>query len=148
MKKIVYILAAALTVCACGTSRQLATDTSGDEEVNIGYGTTKRKNATTSISSLKVKQGSGYSNIYDYIQGKFAGVDVDGTTIRIRGERSILGGNDPLFIVDGVEVNDIGDISPDEVQSIDVLKDASSTAIYGSRGANGVILITTRKNND
>ena len=74
-----------------------------------------------------------------------AGLEVNGTTLRIRGDRSILGSNEPLILVDGVVTDDIGYITPDEVERIDVLKDASSTAIYGSRGANGVILITTRK---
>ena len=74
-----------------------------------------------------------------------AGVEVVGTSIRIRGERSINSSNEPLIIVDGMETSDISDISPEEVQTIDVLKDASTTALYGSRGANGVILITTRR---
>ncbi|MBQ5581751.1 MAG: TonB-dependent receptor plug domain-containing protein, partial [Bacteroidales bacterium] len=91
---------------------------------------------------------TGYSNIYEYIQGRVAGVEVRGSEIRIRGERSILGDNSPLFIVDGMVVDDIGFISPDHISRIDVLKDASSTAIYGARGANGVIIITTRKTND
>jgi len=72
-------------------------------------------------------------------------VEVNGTSIRIRGERSILGNNEPLILVDGMVTDDISHISPEEVDRIDVLKDASSTAIYGSRGANGVILITTRR---
>ena len=76
-----------------------------------------------------------------------AGVEVVGTSIRIRGDHSINSSNEPLLIVDGMEVSDISDLSPDEVETIDVLKDAATTALYGSRGANGVILITTRHSN-
>ena len=119
-----------------------------EEFIDIGYGQIRKENSASAASSLDIPQGSGYSNIYDYIKGRVAGVTVNGTTIRIRGERSILGSNDPLFIVDGMEVYDIGFLSPDMVESITVLKDAATTAIYGARGANGVLIIRTRTHND
>lgn len=146
-KRTLTIIAAALALCSCGNAGKSLSSAPdpGEEYVNTGYGHVKKKNSTSAISSLKIEQGSGYSNIYDYIKGRVAGVEVVGTSIRIRGERSILGSNEPLILVDGLEMSDIGSISPDMVKSIDVLKDASSTAMYGSRGANGVILITTRK---
>lgn len=148
MKKAFIFLCTALLVCACGTTRQAQNSDAareGDKVLNIGYGKILKKNSTGSVDQISVKQGSGYTNIYDYIKGRFAGVQVNGTTIRIRGEHSIMAGNDPLILVDGIETSDISDISPEMVDTIDVLKDASSTAIYGYRGANGVILITTRK---
>ena len=149
MKQVVILLLAAASVCACGTSRNAATSYTSDQDelVNIGYQSIPKKNATSSSSTIKVERGSGYANIYDYISGRVAGVDVVGTTIRIRGERSINSSNEPLILVDGMETSDISNISPEEVSSIDVLKDAATTAIYGSRGANGVILIHTRRNN-
>lgn len=149
MKKIITFLAIALLTSSCGIFKSdFKGPNPGDEDVNIGYGKVKRSRSTASTSHLDIPQGTGYSNIYEYIQGRVAGVEVRGTEIRIRGERSILGDNSPLFIVDGMVVDDIGFISPDHISRIDVLKDASSTAIYGARGANGVIIITTRKTND
>ncbi len=151
MKKICSILCMVLLVASCGTARRNYIPSDKDpleEDVNLGYQKVKRKNSTSATSTVKVKRGSGYSNIYDYLQGRVAGLEVNGTSIRIRGERSLLGSNEPLILVDGMETDDISNISPDEVQSIDVLKDASSTALYGSRGANGVILITLRKTID
>ena len=147
MKKIATLLLLSALLCSCGSGRY-ASQTEFDpeeEDVNIGYQRIKRRNSTSATGTLKVERGSGYSNIYDYLQGRVAGVEVNGTQIRIRGERSILGSNDPLILVDGMVTDDISHISPDQVERIDVLKDSSSAAIYGSRGANGVILITTRK---
>lgn len=147
MNRFIAILAATLAVYSCGTAGKAVSSVQdpNEEYVNIGYGQVKKKNATSAVSRLEVQPGSGYSNIYDYIKGRVAGVEVIGTSIRIRGERSIIGSNEPLILVDGLEVDTISDLSPDMVESIDVLKDASSTAIYGTRGANGVIIITTRK---
>lgn len=105
---------------------------------------------TQAVSQVEIdeKQVGGYSNIYDYIKGKVPGVSVIGSfpnvKIQIRGIGSLNLPTDPLFIVDGTEVSDIGYIHPNDVKSISVLKDSSSS-IYGSRGANGVILITTKR---
>ncbi len=125
-----------------------------DEIVVVGYGTAKRKDITGSVASIKGKELASYpvANIASAMQGKVAGVTVtamDGrpdakVSIRVRGGGSITQSNDPLFIVDGFPVSNINDIPASQIASIDVLKDASSTAIYGARGANGVVLVTTK----
>ncbi|MBC7847176.1 MAG: TonB-dependent receptor [Flavobacterium sp.] len=125
-----------------------------DEIVVVGYGTSKRKDVTGSVGSVKGKDLAAYpvANISQAMQGKVAGVTVtamDGrpdakVSIRVRGGGSITQSNDPLFIVDGFPVSNINDIPASQIASIDVLKDASSTAIYGARGANGVVLVTTK----
>ena len=126
----------------------------GDEVVVIGYGTSKRKDLTGAISSISSKEISKVpvANAAEALSGRLAGVQVSSTEgspdaemkIRVRGGGSITGDNTPLLIVDGFPVNTISDIAPSDIESIDVLKDASSTAIYGSRGANGVIIVTTK----
>jgi len=126
------------------------------EVVVIGYGTQRKEAVTGSVASVKgdVIKEVPASNISQALQGRIAGVNMSqtstkpGTTmqIRIRGTRSITGDNDPLIVLDGIPfAGTIADISTDDIKNIDILKDASATAIYGSRGANGVILITTNK---
>ena len=131
-------------------SRQL------DEAVVIGYGSVKAADITGSITNVKMAdlRDAPVTNIDAALQGRIAGADIMSTTgepgattsIRIRGTRSITAGNEPLIVVDGVmdAISDLNDLNPDDVESISVLKDASSTAIYGSRGSNGVILVTTK----
>nr|WP_121271816.1 TonB-dependent receptor [Pedobacter schmidteae] len=126
------------------------------ESVVVGYGTVKKKDLTGSVSSLggdKVTQVKAVSNIAQALQGQMAGVQVnqgsgqpgEGMLISIRGTNSINGGNAPLYVIDGILTQGISaQVNVDDIASIDVLKDASSTAIYGSRGANGVIVITTK----
>ena len=125
-----------------------------DEVVVIGYGTVKKRDLTGAVASVsgdKLK-ANPVSNVAQALQGQLPGVSVtsqDGRpgasmAIRVRGGGSITQSNDPLFIVDGVQVSSIDDIPADNIESIDVLKDAASTAIYGASGANGVILITTK----
>lgn len=125
-----------------------------EEVVVIGYGTVKRRDLTGSVASVngdKLK-ANPVANVAQALQGQLPGVQVtaqDGRpgasmSIRVRGGNSITQSNDPLFIVDGVQVSSIDDIPADNIESMDVLKDAASTAIYGARGANGVILITTK----
>ncbi|MEQ9288006.1 MAG: SusC/RagA family TonB-linked outer membrane protein [Cyclobacteriaceae bacterium] len=127
-----------------------------EEVVVVGYGTVKKSDVTGAVSSITSQDISELPLVspQDAIQGRVAGVDVisTGTTpgsnsnIRIRGRRSFAAGNDPLFIVDGIPFSGaLNDINPSDIQSMEVLKDASATAIYGSRGANGVILITTKR---
>ena len=150
MKKFCYLLAILLIAASCSAIKNSYIPSGkdpGDEEVNLGYQKIKKRDSTAATATLNVERGSGYSNIYEYLQGRVAGVEVVGTSIRIRGDHSINSSNEPLIIVDGMEVGDISDLSPDEVETIDVLKDAATTALYGSRGANGVILITTRHSN-
>ncbi|MBV8256118.1 MAG: TonB-dependent receptor [Chitinophaga sp.] len=124
--------------------------------VVVGYGTAKKKDLTGSISSISSDQmnnGGVVSNAAQAIQGRAAGVQVSQsnsapggqTIVRIRGGNSIKSTNEPLYIVDGFPSETGKDINPNDIDDIQVLKDASSTAIYGSRGANGVVMITTKR---
>ena len=129
-------------------------NTTLEDVVVVGYGTMKRKDLTGAVASVtgETLAKNPVSNVAQALQGQLPGVSVvsqDGRpggtmSIRVRGGGSITQSNDPLYIVDGVQVSDISDIAADNIESIDVLKDAASTAIYGARGANGVILITTK----
>lgn len=125
-----------------------------DEVVAIGYGTTTRRDVTGSIASIssdKIMEAP-VSSAMEALQGRLPGVNISLTEgspdaelrIRVRGGGSITQDNSPLYIVDGFPVPSITDIAPSDITSIDVLKDASSTAIYGSRGANGVVIVTTK----
>jgi TonB-dependent starch-binding outer membrane protein SusC len=129
-----------------------------DEVVVIGYGTARKKDITGSVASVQGKDLAiiPVSTAAEALTGKMAGVQVvttegspDATiNIRVRGGGSITQDNSPLFIVDGFPVSNISDIPSSQIQSIDILKDASSTAIYGARGANGVIIITTKSGSE
>lgn len=132
--------------------------TSLDEVLVIGYGSVQKSDLTGAVSSIDMEEipMNPSSSIDGLLQGQTAGVQVvsssddpgAGSTIRIRGGSSYRTGNEPLVVVDGFPIGlagDIKEISPSDIASIEVLKDASSTAIYGSRGANGVIMITTKK---
>ncbi len=131
----------------------------GDDVVVVGYGVQRRSDVTGSVSSIDrraITDEPVYS-MENALQGHAAGVQVvtdgyrpgEGATIRIRGTRSFEAGNDPLFVIDGIPVDaGLQDINPRDVESIEILKDASATAIYGSRGANGVVLVTTRRGTD
>lgn len=128
-----------------------------EQVVVVGYGTQKKRDVTGSIVSVNAKTLNEVpaANIGVGLQGRAAGLEIQkvGTApgavgvIRIRGERSILGSNDPLLVLDGIpyEGGNLNDINPQDIASIEVLKDASATAIYGSRGSNGVLLISTKK---
>lgn len=154
---------------------ELAPSTEALEEVVVvGYGSVKKKDATGAVSSVKTEDFNRgvQSSPSDLIQGKVSGVMITNssgdpganTSIRIRGNSSVRSGNDPLIVVDGVPLsggtttaganigfgnidsrNPLNFINPNDIASMDILKDASATAIYGSRGANGVIIITTKK---
>lgn len=125
-----------------------------DEVVVIGYGTLKKRDLTGSVSSVSAEAIAAVpvASITEAMTGKMAGVQITTTEgspdaemkIRVRGGGSITQSNDPLFIVDGFPVSSISDIPASDIESVDVLKDASSTAIYGSRGANGVVIVTTK----
>ena len=116
-----------------------------DEIVTIGYGTIKKRDLTGSVGSISKKDigDRTASSVGALIQGKVAGVDVSRDKIRVRGVTS-LNNTDPLVVIDGFQGVSMSSINTNDVESIEVLKDASSTAIYGARGANGVILITTK----
>ena len=125
-----------------------------NDVVVIGYGSVRKKDLTGSVATVKGQDlvKVPVANVEEAMAGKMAGVQVtttDGSpdaevVIRVRGSNSITGDNSPLYVVDGFQVSSISDISPNDIEDITVLKDASSTAIYGSQGANGVILITTK----
>ena len=125
-----------------------------DEVVAIGYGAMKKSDLTGAVTSVKAEEltKAPVSRLDQALQGRAAGVTVttnsgqpgEAATIRIRGIGSAIGGNDPLYVVDGVITSDISFLAPNDIQSMEILKDASATAIYGSRGANGVILVTTK----
>ncbi|MCR5862078.1 TonB-dependent receptor [Flavobacterium sp. J372] len=125
-----------------------------DEVVVIGYGTARKSDLTGAVSTISGQelQKQGIANVAEALTGRLAGVNVTSAEgspdseikIRVRGNGSISQDSSPLLIVDGFPVNSINDISPSDIDTVTVLKDASSTAIYGSRGANGVIIITTK----
>ena len=126
------------------------------EIVVVGYGTQVRRDVTGSVASVGTDDVHEVPkvNVIEAIKGRVPGVDVvttgnkpgDGIRVRLRGERSLKASNDPLYVLDGIPMaGGVGDLNPRDIESIEVLKDASATAIYGSRGANGVVLITTRK---
>lgn len=127
-----------------------------EDLVVIGYGTQKKSDVTGALSHVGAEelQSRPVNNAFEALQGKAAGVDITSTdrpgqigTIRIRGERSLTASNDPLYVVDGVPLmsgSGIETLNPRDIESIDILKDASATAIYGSRGANGVVIVTTK----
>ena len=129
-----------------------------NEVVVIGYGTQRREAVTGSVANIggeKLNQVAA-SNAAQALQGRVAGVLMTQTSskpgaemqIRIRGQRSLTASNDPLIVLDGIPfMGNLSDINPADIKSMDILKDASATAIYGSRGANGVIIITTSKGN-
>ncbi len=127
-----------------------------DEIVVVGYGTMKKSDLTGSTTSLRNDAITSVmaANPIEALQGKSTGVAVftnnqpgEAPTLRIRGSASINAGTDPLYVVDGFALTDgdMNDINPADIESMEVLKDASATAIYGSRGANGVVMITTKK---
>ncbi|WP_407402900.1 SusC/RagA family TonB-linked outer membrane protein [Chryseobacterium sp.] len=127
-----------------------------EEVVLIGYGQQKKEAVTGSVSSLSAAalKEVPSANVTEALQGRLPGVEIGRTStkpgseqqIRIRGTRSLSADNNPLIVLDGIPfAGSIGDISPSDIKSMDILKDASATAIYGSRGANGVILITTNR---
>lgn len=112
------------------------------ESVGDGYTSVNKKNLTTSISKINGENPKykSYSNIFEMIRGEVSGVRVIGNSIQITGPSSLGGNDDPLFIVDGLPVDKIDNISPGQIKSIEILKDASAS-IYGTRGANGVLVI-------
>ena len=123
--------------------------------VSTGYGTQRKADLSGSVVSVSKEdiKGTPTSNVMEALQGKIAGADImmgsgavgEDVDILLRGSRSINGSNSPLFIIDGVQGASYNQLNPNDIEQIDVLKDASSTAIYGSAGANGVIIITTKR---
>ncbi len=144
-----------------GTQTQLNVTLEADNELEevvvIGYGTQRKSDLTGSVSSVSAKEITEIpsSRVDQVLQGRAAGVQVTqvsgapgaGTAIRVRGGNSITGSNEPLWVIDGIVVGtnfNLNNINANDIKSIEILKDASSIAIYGSRGANGVVLVTTK----
>lgn len=135
----------------------LADDTQALEEVVVvGYGVQRKESVTGSVASMKgdAIRGIASTNVSQALQGRVAGVEMAQTSskpgaemqIRIRGTRSLNASNDPLVVLDGIPfAGNLSDINPNDIKSVDILKDASATAIYGSRGANGVLMVTTNR---
>lgn len=126
-----------------------------DEVIVVGYGTQKKSNVIGSVTSVAVEEATNVptTNVSEMLRGRAAGVQVNlgdarpggGSNIVIRGNVSVApNGNSPLIIVDGLPFDNLNDVAPDDIANIEILKDASSTAIYGSRASNGVILVTTK----
>ena len=127
-----------------------------EQIVVTGYGSLAKRDVTGAIGSVAAEQIKQIptTNAIDAIKGRIPGVDIvstgykpgDGVRVRIRGQRSLKASNDPLYVLDGIPIaGGIGDLNPTDIESIEVLKDASATAIYGSRGANGVVLVTSKR---
>lgn len=126
-----------------------------DEVVVIGYGSVKKSTLTSAVSKMDSKslESRPLARAETALQGKLAGVTVRTTTgepgataqIRVRGAASVNANSDPLYVVDGVPLSDLSTLNPSDIESIEVLKDAASSAIYGSRGSNGVVIVTTKR---
>ena len=143
-----------------GMRVQMDIDAVGLEDlVVVGYGVKKKSDVTGAMNHVDAKElmTKPVNNAFEALQGKVPGVDITSSqrpgelgSIMIRGQRSINASSEPLYVVDGVPMQNGGieSLNPQDIESVDVLKDASSTAIYGSRGANGVVLITTKRGGD
>ena len=127
-----------------------------NEVVVVGYGSQLKKEITGAVQTVSAAEikDMPVSQIGQKLQGRLAGVQINQTTgkpgqgisIRIRGQVSVSAGSDPLYVIDGFPITgNIAQLNPDEIEDISVLKDAASTSLYGSRAANGVVLITTKK---
>jgi TonB-dependent SusC/RagA subfamily outer membrane receptor len=124
-----------------GLSTQMKPEKADEKEVNIGYGNVKQRDLITPVSTVDGRNNkyANYKDIYEILKS-LPGIIVRGTSIQIQGQSSIMSGTQPIFVVDGMVVENIDGISPYQVRNISVLK-GSSASIYGSRGANGAILI-------
>lgn len=126
-----------------------------DEVVVVGYGTTRKRDLAGAITSLKTNEikAGVVTDMSQFLKGRAAGVQVKqnslepggSISIRVRGASSVSSNNEPLYVIDGFQTDNSYQINPEDIQSIEILKDAAATAIYGSRGANGVVLITTKR---
>ena len=146
MKKYFISLVSLVAICACGPANQTRVTSRMDEEVNVGYGTMSRQGVGYAIDKVQVDNTviSSYTNIAEYLRGRVAGLEVNPNgTIQIRGKNSLNSPTEALVLADNIPCADINTINPMDIQSVEVLKDGSAS-IYGSQGANGVVLITTK----
>lgn len=151
---VALIVVAALLLGGCASTQKERQSRPRADTVEVGYGKQPRSDVTGAISSMPVdSNGAKVTTVADMIEGRFPGVEVirrsGGVSIRIRGARTLKGDSEPLYVVDGIPSASRGgvlmDLDPRDIKSIDILKDAAATSVYGSRGSNGVILITTRR---
>ncbi len=149
----IMILYMGLTI-GCGSTNhaERSKQGAGTDKIDIGYGQVDRQDLTGAVSAIDTLVYPSKS-VADILKGRAAGVDVEevqggGIRVRVRGANSFIGGNAPLYVIDGMPVRTengvLYDINPYDIESITILKDSASTAIYGSRGANGVVLIKTK----
>lgn len=147
----------AVSGCASVPDPEPSTVGDPDDQVEIGYGSQDRSEVTGAVSSVSEKDVKGHqvTRLEDLIEGRFPGVYVQrlsngGISLRIRGTSSLVADGEPLYVIDGLPINPPAGsallaVNAADIARIDILKDAGSTAIYGSRGANGVVLITTKR---
>lgn len=147
-----------LWAAGCGAPSESPRDPAPSDEVSVGYGTQPQENVTGSVSSVTADDlaHTQAASVAQFIEGRVAGLEVvhlpnGDMSLRIRGTRSLRGSSEPLLVVDGV-ISQPGSLpmtlallNPHDIQRIDVLKDAGAAAVYGSRGANGVLIITTKR---
>lgn len=149
-------LAILLSGCASTENATRSDDEESEEMVDFGYNKQEKKKVTSSVQTIDAEDFDNLpvNNLEQLLQGRIAGVEVintpGGFSVRIRGVSTFSGSNEPLYILDGIPFQpgpggSISGINPRDIESITVLKDAGSTALYGSRGANGVIVITTKR---
>jgi len=152
------LAASALAACHTGPHGPKLPATGGGDSVQVGYGTQARRNVVGAISTIdgdSARKSGTVTSMFDMLEGRVPGLEVRRLssgllTLRIRGSRSLLASGEPLLVVDGIPMDGsagtlLTDMDPRDVKRVEVLKDAGSLAAYGSRGANGVLLITTKK---
>lgn len=148
---IIASIAFTLLLAGCGASKDYVQSNGSDDTVNTGYTKSSKKGLSSAVGHVKNKENRVYNTIYDYFRDKVPGVVIEtsnsGTSVYVRGISTLTGSTEPMFIVDGVVVDDISYLNPYEVASVDVLKDSEASS-YGVQGANGVILITLKKSED
>ena len=153
MKKLYFMMIpAVLLLAACGSAKKVTENgepvaNPKDEQVEIGYGSVSRQSLGFAVNKVEVDDAAvrSYDSVADYIKSRVPGVEVNPNgTVQIRGQKTFTGPTEALIVVDDVICNNINTINPNQIHSVQVLKDAGSAAIYGSRGGNGVVLITTK----
>lgn len=154
MKRLILLLfPVAFLLAACGSAKKVSSidgesnTAFQDEKIEIGYGSTTREALGFAVDKVNVDDATvrSYSSIADYLRSRVPGVEVNANgTVQIRGQKTLTGPAEALVVVDDVICNNLNTINPNQIHSVQVLKDGGSTAIYGSRGGNGVILITTK----
>ena len=146
------LFAVMLALTACGSAGKIGKDgeknpNPQDEVVDIGYGTAVHREVGSAVNDVKVDEVTvqSYTSIAEYLRSRVPGIEVNPNgTIKIRGQQAVLAPSEALIVVDGVICDNINTINPNQVHSVQVLKDGGSAAIYGSRGGDGVVLITTK----